>query len=128
MFTNTPDHPKAGEVFEVNKDGKLFFEKTGYYWLHYNPKQYPEWFQEVDGRWKPLIGSDYFIIDYTKKDCVGVRKWVGDSIDKAIQATEERVRGEVLESLKNTKDKKFPIGERKWCIECSERIYKEVKQ
>jgi hypothetical protein len=35
-------------------------------------------------------------------------------------------RQKVLSEVEKLKDKKFPRGERRWCVECGQRIYKEL--
>jgi len=57
-----------------------------------------------------------------------------DDIDKqgieAIKSFFSSYLSEVLEYLqgevKNVAGKKFPLGERKWCVECAQRIRKEL--
>ena len=36
-------------------------------------------------------------------------------------------KSELKEVLEEIRNKKFPIGERKWCIECATRIKKDIK-
>ena len=40
----------------------------------------------------------------------------------------KREKQEILEKIENIVNKKFPRGERKWCIECAKRIKKDIKK
>jgi hypothetical protein len=47
-------------------------------------------------------------------------------IEPVISQELERQKREIIEELKEIKDRKFPRGERRWCIECVNRVYREA--
>lgn len=68
------------------KKGEVFKRITG--WLeigmhnkryYLEPKDLPEWFEKVDGRWKPSIKQKYWVVDSVGD--VGWNEWANDKVD-----------------------------------------------
>lgn len=50
------------------------------------------------------------------------RRELFDEIDKLLVAQQKRI----ISIVKSVENKKFPRGERKWCVECARRIRKDI--
>jgi len=73
-----------------------------------------------------LEGQEPITIDAKKLD---------ETLDKAFRLGQESVKQTVEEARKEERgkvrkliSKKFPVGERQWCVQCVEKIYKELNQ
>ena len=47
-------------------------------------------------------------------------------IESFIKSSQENLIKEIIEEIIELRNKKFPIGERQWCVECANRFYKEI--
>ena len=63
-------------------------------------------------------------------EITGQKRWEHKGVEKKLKSFFRSYLEEVLEYLqgevKNVAGKKFPLGERKWCVECAQRIRKEL--
>ena len=51
-----------------------------------------------------------------------------ERFDDIIAQIKKQEREQIKTEIKEIIDRKFPRGERLWCVECAERIYKEIKK
>ncbi|MCR4329599.1 MAG: hypothetical protein NUV65_03560 [Candidatus Roizmanbacteria bacterium] len=71
--------------------------------------------------------GNHLIITKEKKDVWETGDKITVELDKFVADEHRRVLSEVEGWLVEIGTKKFPIGERSWCIECSSRITKELR-
>ncbi len=71
-------YAKAGDVFEVNRIGNVSVPDDNGFSV-YTPKELPDFFEEVDGRWKPEVDEEYWFL--TPSGDVDVYLWRNDKID-----------------------------------------------
>jgi len=54
------------------------------------------------------------------------KKWHSELIKSFLKSSQENLIKEIIEEIIELRNKKFPRGERQWCVECANRFYKEL--
>ena len=75
-------------------------------------------FVVIEALWKRTKKSDVFYVQNYSWE------WVEEALDRV----RRQERTEILKEIDDIVNKKFPIGERRWCIECARRIRTKLKQ
>lgn len=107
---------EVGKVYETDEDRTIPLNArsvngVGAIWI--DPTKYPEFFQEVDGRWKPEKGEEYWCIEVVNGREISWYIWEDDDTDninwrihncfKTEKEAKHAVK-KIKELLKNLKD------------------------
>jgi hypothetical protein len=82
--------------------------------------------------WKKTYCKKFGLCETEDKGCQCkyelkfIETLLNQALEAGAKAKELSLRGEMVERVKELKDVNFPLGERKWCIECQKRICAEV--